>query len=110
MQRREIRGGTAAHEKATTGFRKTAETPEPTDHSQLHSGGGRSAEPGAIENVKARGERVSHGADVVPGSRDEGEEARMIDVKIAWEHLALEAREELVGIGRRLWRIFCEAA
>ena len=94
----------AAHEQASGGFRKSAPPAEPADYLQLKCGSGRAPEPGAIENVEPGGKRVGHGADEIVRPGDEGEKARMIDVKIVWENIALQAREKLMRIGGSIAR------
>src|ERR1041385_2091920 len=104
VERGEIRGRTAADEKSPGCFGKTAEAPKPIDDTQLHRGRGRAAEPGAIENVEPGNERVRHRADEISRAGNEREEARMIDVKIVWENVFLEARQQLAQVGWVFWR------
>src|SRR5205814_5424661 len=91
VQRGEIRGGTAAHKKSAGCFGKTAEAPEPIDDVQLDRRRGGTAKPGAVENVETGNERVRHRADEISRARNERKEARMIDVKIVWKNVFLEA-------------------
>src|SRR5205814_2251286 len=90
VERGEIRGGTAAHEKSTGRFGKPAEAPEPIDDVQLDRRRGRATKPGAVENVETGNECVRHRADKISRARNEREEARMIDVKIVWENVFFE--------------------
>src|SRR5205823_5083383 len=90
VQRREIRGGTAADKKSAGSFRKSAEAPEPIDHGQLDGRRAGSAKPGAVEDVETRGKRVRHCADEISGTRNESKKARMVDMQVIWKDLFLE--------------------
>src|SRR5947209_11056145 len=105
MESGEVRGRSAADKKAAASLWKTAKAPEPIDHSELDRRRRGAAQPGAIENVEAGGERVPHRADEISGAGHEREEARMIDMKIIAEDVALEPSEQLIRIRRRFGRI-----
>src|SRR5205807_6550811 len=65
-------------------------------------------EPGAVENVKAGGNRVRHDTYEIVRSRNESEKPRMIDMQIVRKNVALELGEKIVRIAPRFRRILIE--
>src|SRR5438270_6442580 len=104
-QRGEICHRTAAHEQTAGGGWKSANSAKPANDSQFDRGGGRSAQPGAVENIETGRERVRHCADEIVRTRNKREETRMIDVQVVRKNLALELREQFAWITSSLWRI-----
>src|SRR6266480_6924257 len=92
-QRGQIRHRATADEQTARGGWESANSTEPAHHSQFDRGRGRSAEPGAVEDVEAGGERVRHCADKIVRSRNESKKARMIDMQVVWKNIALELCE-----------------
>ena len=107
-QRGEICHRTAAHEQTAGGGGKSANSAKPANDSQLDRGGGRSAQPGAVENIKTGRERVRHCADEIVRARHKREEPWMIDVQVVRKNIALELREEFVRIAGGFRRILIE--
>src|SRR6266581_7060600 len=89
-QRGQIRHRATTDEQTARGGWESANSTEPAHHSQFDRGRGRSAEPGAVEDVEAGGERVRHCADEIVWSRNKREKPGMIDMQIVWQDVALE--------------------
>jgi hypothetical protein len=104
MKRGQVRRRPAADKKSAGGFRKTAEAAEPIDNRQLDCRRGRAAQPGAVKDIEAGGERVGHCTDKISRPGNEGEEPWVIDVEVVWKNFLFQVSQKRVRIGRRFRR------
>src|SRR6267143_4795501 len=84
-------GNRTAADKQTANRRwQSTDSAKPLNHSELERGRSRAAEPRTIENLESSGERVRHCADKIVRPGNKREKARMVDVQVVWENIALE--------------------
>ena len=89
---------TAADEQTAGGWGHCANAAKPSNYSELKRGRGRSAKPGAIEDIEPGSDRIRHCAHEIVWSRNKREKPGMIDMQIVWQDVALELREKFVRI------------
>src|ERR1700758_4038448 len=104
-QRCQVRHRPAADEQAAGGVGKSANSREPAYHSELNCRGGRTTEPGPVENIESSGKRIRHRADEIIRPGDKCEKARMIDMQIIWKNIALQLSQQLVEVAPAFGRI-----